>query len=153
MKEIVIGCDNAAFDLKMQIIKMLEQDGIIYEDVGVYSPSDEKMYPLIAKEAAERIIQSGYLKAGILLCGTGIGMAITANKFYGIYAAVCHDSYSAERSRLSNNTNVLAIGARVIGSELAKKIVREWLQLNFKPCSSTPKIEKILEIEKHNFIR
>ncbi|AUS96055.1 ribose 5-phosphate isomerase B [Clostridium thermosuccinogenes] len=152
MKHIVIGCDNAAFDLKMQITKMLKQDGVEYEDVGVYSVSDEKMYPLIAKEVAERIIESGYKKEGILLCGTGIGMAITANKYRGIYAAVCHDIYSAERARLSNNTNVITMGARVIGCELAKKIVKEWLKLEFKPGSSSPKIEKIYEIEKSNFM-
>lgn len=151
MKQIVIGCDNAAFDFKMQIIRMLEQDGVQYEDVGVDSAADEKMYPLIAKEVTERIIQSGYEKEGILLCGTGIGMSITANKFAGIYAAVCHDTYSAERARLSNNTNVITMGARVIGVELAKKIVREWLRLKFEPGSSTPKVEKIMEIEKYNF--
>lgn len=150
MREIVIGCDNAAVDLKLQIIKLLEQEDIMYEDVGVDSAADDRMYPLVAKDVAERIIQSGYKKEGILLCGTGIGMAITANKFPGIYAAVCHDTYSAERARLSNNTNVISMGARVIGNELAKKIMEEWLRLNFKSGSSTPKIEKISEIEKHN---
>ncbi len=150
MKTIVIGCDNAAVELKKQIISVLEKKGIPYEDIGVASAEDEKIYPMVAKELAQKIIESSYSKEGILLCGTGIGMAIAANKFPGIYAAVCHDSYSAERARLSNNANVMTMGARIIGPELAKKIVKEWLELEFKPGSSTPKVEKIVEFEKEN---
>lgn len=152
MKEIVIGCDNAAVELKKHIIGVLEEKGIPYEDIGVYSPQDEEIYPLVAKKLVQKIIESNYRKEGILLCGTGIGMAISANKFPGIYAAVCHDIYSAERARLSNNTNVLTMGARVIGPETAKRIVREWLELEFKPGSSTPKVEKIKEFERENLI-
>ena len=83
----------------------------------------------------EKIIASDYGKEGILICGTGIGMAITANKFPGIYAAVCHDNYSAERARLSNNSNVLCMGARIIGPELAKKVLREWLSLSSRAAA------------------
>lgn len=151
MKEIVIGCDNAAVNLKNEIKKLLESLKVPYEDVGVISESDNELYPNIAAKVANRIIESGYTKCGILLCGTGIGMAISANKFKGIYAAVCHDIYSSERAILSNNTNVITMGARVVGSELAKSLVKEWLNNEFKPGSSTPKVEKIKEIESINF--
>jgi ribose 5-phosphate isomerase B len=151
MKTIVIGCDNTAVDLKRHIIFVLEQMCIPYEDAGVDMVQDEEIYPVVAKKVVERIIQSGYMKEGILLCGTGIGMSIAANKFPGIYAAVCHDTYSAERARLSNNANIITMGARIIGPELAKKILREWLKLEFKPGASTPKVEKIEEFEKENF--
>lgn len=151
MKEIVIGCDNAAVELKRNIIRVLEEEKILYEDIGVDDPEDDTMYPVIAEKLVRRIIDGNYAKDGILLCGTGIGMSISANKFPGIYAAVCHDIYSAERARLSNDTNVITMGARVIGPELAKKIVREWLRLSFEPGSSSPKIEKIKELERNNF--
>ncbi len=85
------------------------------------------------------------------MCGTGIGMAITANKFPGIYAAVCHDTLSAERARLSNNSNVFCMGARIIGPELAKKVLREWLGLEFKGGRSLAKVEAINAIEKANY--
>lgn len=137
--------------MKQEILRLLKEEGIEYEDVGVHSDTDQSMYPSIAEEVSMRIINSGYTVEGILICGTGIGMAIAANKFPGIYAAVCHDIYSAERSRLSNNTNIITMGARVIGSELAKKLVKEWLNLKFIPGSSSPKVDRIKELEKRNF--
>jgi len=149
-KTIVIGCDNAAVDLKNQIIALINSKGIKVEDIGVSSIEDKTYYPLIAKMVCEEIIKSEYAKDGILLCGTGIGMAITANKFRGIRAAVCHDSFSAERSKLSNDANVLCMGARVIGVELAKKITREWLDLEFVDSASTPKVNAIKEIDSAN---
>ena len=150
MKEIVIGCDNAAVGLKVEIEKLLDSMGVLYEDVGVNSESDEEIYPDIAANVARKIIKSGYKKNGILICGTGIGMAIAANKFKGIYAAVCHDIYSVERAKLSNDTNIMTLGARVVGAELAKALVKEWLSLEFKPGSSTPKVERIKSIENDN---
>ncbi len=151
MKELVLGCDNAGLPLKKTIMKVLDEMGAKYRDLGVYEEMDETMYPDVAQRVCEAIINSGYTLEGMLFCGTGIGMAIAANKFKGITAAVCHDSFSAERARLSNDTNVLTMGARVIGPELAKKIVREWLSLEFKPSSSTPKVERIREFESYNF--
>jgi len=151
MKQIVIGCDNVAVGLKQIIIKVLEQKGIKYEDVGVDSETDNTIYPLIAEKVCKRIIDSDYQKEGLLICGTGIGMAISANKFPGIYAAVCHDTYSAERARLSNDSNVMTMGARVIGPELAKKIVEEWISLKFVPGNSSSKVQKIKDFEKNNF--
>ncbi len=150
MQTIVIGCDNAAVSMKVMLKKFLESKGITVEDVGCDSADDPANYPSIAKRACERIIASGYSKRGILVCGTGIGMCMTANKFKGIRAAVCHDNFSAERSILSNNGNVLCMGERVIGHELAKKIAAEWITLEFKDGSSTPKVNEIIAIEAEN---
>lgn len=145
---IIIGCDNAAINLKMQLIDILNALAVSYRDIGVNDPSDQTVYPKIASRVCEAIIQSGYAYRGILLCGTGIGMAMTANKFPGIFAAVCHDSFSAERSILSNNGNILCMGARVIGSELAKKILKEWLTLEYVPGgSSQPKVDSMRQID------
>ena len=148
---IVIGCDNAAVDLKKQIVAHLEEQGYRVENVGCDDAGDATNYPSVAKRLCRNIIDSGYDRRGILICGTGIGMAMSANKFKGIRAAVCHDAYSAERSVLSNNANVLCMGARVIGPELAKKIVDEWIPLEFKDGRSTSKIAEIAEIEAGNF--
>ncbi len=147
-KTIVIGCDNAAVELKKTIIKTVEGEGYTVEDLGVATSEDQTYYPLVAQKVCEAIIASNYEKDGILICGTGIGMAMTANKFPGIFAAVCHDNFSAERAKLSNNGNVLCMGARVIGPELAKKITKEWLSLTFKDGSSTPKVEAMRTIDQ-----
>jgi ribose 5-phosphate isomerase B len=147
---IVIGCDDAAIDMKNQIIELLKSKNIKVEDQGVFGPEDSIYYPLVAKKVCEEIINSGYKKDGILICGTGIGMAMTANKFKGIRAAVCHDNFSAERSRLSNDANMLCMGARVIGIELAKKITLEWISLEFVDGNSTPKVTAIKEIDSAN---
>lgn len=148
MKSIVIGCDNAATNLKKVVKELLEAKGYAVEDIGCDGPTDLTAYPLIAQTLCKRIAQSGYEKRGILLCGTGLGMCIAANKFKGIRATVCHDSYSAERSILSNDANVLCMGERVIGFELAKKIVSEWISLTFVNGSSTEKVQAIKNIEE-----
>jgi ribose 5-phosphate isomerase B len=150
-KELVLGCDNAAVDLMKEIRSFLADQGIRFTFLGAESTSDETPYPAVAQRVVDEIAQSGYRKEGILICGTGIGMSITANKNPGIYAAVCHDTYSAERARLSNDTNVLCMGARVVGPELAKKIVKEWLNLEFQGGRSTPKVELIHDIERQKF--
>lgn len=149
--KVVIGCDNAAVSLKNIIITLLQKQSISYEDVGCYSEEDPSYYPLVAQKVCKKIIESNYDKRGILICGTGIGMCMTANKFKGIRAAVCHDIFSTERSILSNNSNVLCLGERVIGAELAKCMVSHWLTLTFKDGSSTPKVQAIIDIEKENF--
>lgn len=150
METIVIGCDNAAVSLKNTLIALLESKGYACENVGCDSSDDPTVYPEIAERVCKRIIDSDYEKRGILVCGTGIGMAITANKFKGIRAAVGHDIFSAERSVLSNNCNVICFGERVIGPELAKRILTRWLELHFKDGPSTPKVQKIIEIEQEN---
>jgi ribose 5-phosphate isomerase B len=150
MNTIVIGCDNAAVQMKVMLIEFLESKGVIVENMGCDSADDPVNYPTIAKRVCESIIASSYEKRGILVCGTGIGMSMTANKFKGIRAAVCHDNFSAERSVLSNNANVLCMGERVIGYELAKKIVGEWITLEFEDGPSTPKVQEIIAIESAN---
>ena len=146
--EIVIGCDNAAVQLKNTIIDLLKAKGIPFENMGCHSCGDPTYYPLVAKKVCDRIIASNYQKRGILICGTGLGMCMTANKFRGIRAAVCHDIFSTERSILSNDGNVLCLGERVIGPELAKRLVSEWLTLTFKDGPSTPKVDAIKRIEE-----
>lgn len=151
MKKIIIGCDNAAVSMKEMLKQFMESKGIEVEDVGCNSTEDSIYYPDVAKKVCEKIIESGYSKNGVLICGTGIGMAMTANKFKGIRAAVCHENFSAERAKLSNNANVICMGERVIGNELAKKILDEWLELEFDDESrSVPKIKAMMGIEKEN---
>lgn len=150
MKKIVIGCDNAAVDLKQTIIAFLKAKGYEVENIGCDSTLDNTYYPYIAEKVCNKIMESNYEKEGILICGTGIGMAMTANKFPGIRAAVCHDNYSAERAKLSNDANVLCMGARIIGPELAKKVTAEWLSLEFADGNSTPKVNAIRELEERN---
>lgn len=147
---IVIGCDNAAVSLKNELIAYLEKQGVTVENLGCDSTDDPTNYPTVAKRVCEAIIASNYEKRGVLVCGTGIGMCITANKFKGIRAAVGHDCFSAERSILSNDGNVLCFGERVIGKELAKKILGQWIGLTFKDGSSTPKVQEIRGIETEN---
>lgn len=149
-ERIVIGCDNAALRLKAGIIRYLEEKEIPVEDVGCNDREDTTPYPEIAERVCRKIQDSGYSRKGILLCGTGIGMAITANKFKGIRAAVCHDVFSTERSVLSNNCNVMCMGERVIGTELAKKHLDEWIGLEFLPGPSSEKLQDISRIERMN---
>ena len=150
MKTIVIGCDNAAVNMKNALMKFMQDKGYTVENVGCDSSDDPTYYPYIAEKLCEKIIESNYEKEGVLICGTGLGMAMTANKFPGIRAGVCHDSFSGERLKLSNNGNVIRFGERVVGVELAKKILGEWLTLEFKDGSSTPKVEAISIVEKKN---
>ena len=150
-KTIVIGCDNAAVSLKNTIKEYVESLGYTVEDAGCFSAEDPTVYPLVAEKVCKELAKSDFAKDGILICGTGIGMAMSANKCKGIRAAVCHDNFSAERAKLSNDANVLCMGERVIGPELAKKITKEWLSLHFVDCGSTPKVNAIKEIERQNF--
>jgi ribose 5-phosphate isomerase B len=142
---IAIGCDEAAFHLKEIIKEYIKSMGMEVEDYGVYS-TDPVLYPDIAVKVA-KAIANGKHERGILLCGTGIGMAITANKVPGIRAAVCHDPYSAERARKSNNAQIMTMGARVIGEELAKLLVSTWLESEFQGGGSAKKVERIMEYE------
>ena len=151
LKELVLGCDFTAVKLMKEVRNLLEQQAVPYTLIGVEDESDETAYPLIARQVAEAIITSGYQKEGILICGTGIGMSISANKFPGIYAAICHDGYSAERARLSNSANVICMGARVIGPEHAKKVLGAWLNTEFQGGRSQAKLDIIRSIEEKLF--
>jgi ribose 5-phosphate isomerase B len=144
-KSIAIGADEAAFELKNKIADHLRSRGLPVEDYGVHN-TDPILYPDIALTVAQAI-SSGKHDRGILLCGTGIGVCITANKVPGIRAATCHDAYSAERSRKSNDCQIMTMGARVVGDELAKQLVDIWLEADFQGGRSTAKVERIKEIE------
>jgi ribose 5-phosphate isomerase B len=152
MNSIVIGCDNAAVNLKNALVDMLRKENYEVEDVGTFSKDDDIVYPLIAEQVCHKIAESNFMKRGVLVCGTGIGMCMTANKVKGIRAAVCHDIFSAQRSILSNNGNVICFGERVIGEELAKTILREWVKLKFVDGPSTPKVQEIINVESRNFV-
>jgi ribose 5-phosphate isomerase B len=134
---LAVGADNAGADLKNAIKTALANDPRVeIRDFGVPDSGDSTAYPHVGLNVAEAVAR-GDARRGLLVCGTGIGMAITANKVPGIRATVAHDSYSVERSVLSNNCQVLALGARVIGPELAKKLVDEWLGLEFDESSAS----------------
>lgn len=145
---IAIGCDEAGFELKEILKQVLVDRGMAVEDFGTYD-TNPVLYPDIAF-AAGQSIADGRNDRGVLLCGTGIGMAISANKVPGIRAAQCHDTYSAERARKSNDAQVITIGARVVGPELAKSILNAWLDSEFEPARSGPKVARIREFEEAN---
>lgn len=146
--KIAIGCDEAAYSLKMEIIKHLRLKygtAIEADDFGA-NKGEVVLYPDVAQKVAEQVA-GGHYDRGILICGTGIGMCMTANKVPGIRAAVCHDPYSAERSRKSNDAQIMCMGERVIGVELAKYIVDIWLGCDFDGGRSTAKVQRMKDIE------
>lgn len=147
--KLAIGCDEAAYQLKKTIMEHLSDIGVEYEDYGA-AEGETVLYPDIARKVAEAVAEGKY-ERGILVCGTGIGMAITANKVPGIRAAVCHDPYSAERARKSNDAQILCMGERVIGKELAKCLVDIWLKAEFSGGGSLPKVKRIGEVEQYYF--
>ncbi|MCG8515804.1 MAG: ribose 5-phosphate isomerase B, partial [Halanaerobiales bacterium] len=124
--KIAIGADDAALALKDEIIEFLKSKDMCINDLGPRSKEEGMLYPDIAEKVATAVARGQY-ERGILICGTGIGMSIVANKIGGIRAALCNDVYSAERARKSNDAQIITLGARVIGNELAKKIVEAWL--------------------------
>ena len=128
--KVAIGSDHGGFHYKASIIEYLESRNIAYIDVGTLT-RESCDYPTIAKDVAEKVI-SGQVNRGILVCGTGIGMSIAANKVHGVRAALCADTYSARVSRAHNNANILCLGERVIGEHLALDIVDIWLKTGFE---------------------
>ena len=143
--KIAIGCDEAAYDLKEILLVHLRERGVDVTDFGTYN-AQPVIYPDIAFTVAERVVAGDYNRA-VLLCGTGIGMAISANKVPGIRAAQCHDTYSAERASRSNDAQIVTLGARVVGPELAKTIVDTFLAAQFDGGRSTPKVQRIQQYE------
>ena len=149
-KRLVIGADDAGLGLKTVITGFLDERGVAYDDVGVDTPDATALgidYPDVAETVATGI-RDGRYDRGILICGTGIGMAITANKVPGVRAALAHDVYSAQRARRSNDAQVLTMGARVIGPEAAKTVVAAWLESEFDGGGSTRKVAKIVDLER-----
>ena len=141
MKKIAIGCDPNAAGLKEAIIKHLAELGYECEDYG----SDDPIYANVAIDVAEAVA-AGRHDRGILMCGTGIGVSIAANKVPGAYAALCSDAYSTERSIKSNNVNIMTLGEQVTGVELAKSLVTIWTKSEYVPGGrSEPKIQRICE--------
>ncbi|HJC64615.1 MAG TPA: ribose 5-phosphate isomerase B [Candidatus Blautia merdavium] len=126
---IALGCDQAGYDLKQEVIKYLEDKKIPYKDYGCYS-TDPVDYPIYARKVG-KAIQDGECEKGILICGTGIGISIAANKMKGIRAALCTDCFCAEATRQHNDANILAMGGRVVGPGLAVKIVDTFLNTEF----------------------
>lgn len=150
---IAVGCDDAGVSYKTALLALLESDPRVASttDVGVPTSSDKTAYPHIAVSAAQ-LVASGAADRALLICGTGLGVAIAANKVPGIRAVTAHDSFSVERAVLSNDAQVLCMGERVVGIELAKRLVREWLGYRFdKGSASAKKVEAIMEHERKNF--
>ena len=144
---IVVGCDDAGFQLKQAICADLRASALVTSvvDVGV-DASGHTPYPAVAVEAA-RLVAHGDADRAILVCGTGLGVAISANKVPGIRAVTAHDPFSVERAILSNNAQVLCLGQRVIGTELARRLVKEWLTYRFDPTSASA--EKVAMIDRY----
>lgn len=145
-----MGSDRLGANLKQEIAALLRERSIEFQDFGV-SVEQVVDYPDVAEQVA-RAVSAGQFDRGILICGTGIGMAIVANKVPGIRAAVVHDPYSAERSRKSNDAQILAMGGCVIGAQVARQLVSIWLESEFEGGDSTRKVRKIGLIEARNTI-
>lgn len=126
---IAIGCDHGGYELKLEILKYLEKKGLEYKDFGC-DGLESVDYPIFARKVGQAILD-GECEKGILICGTGIGISIAANKMKGIRCALCSDCFSAEATRLHNDTNIVALGGRVVGPELAIKIVDIFLHTPF----------------------
>lgn len=143
---IAIGCDHGGFELKQEILAYLTKTGFDYKDVGCYD-TNAVDYPEIG-HAVARLVASGECEQGILICGTGIGISIAANKVPGIRAALCTDCFMAEATRQHNNANILALGGRVVGAGLAVKIVDTFLHTEFSGDERHERrIEKIEKTE------
>lgn len=143
--KIAIACDHSALELKDEIKKLLADRDIACEDFGTYTP-DSCHYPIYGARAAQAVAV-GQCDLGIVICGTGIGMSMVANKIKGVRCALCSDTYSAKMTRVHNNSNVLALGARVIGVEIAKEIVNAWLDASFEGGRHQVRVDMITALE------
>lgn len=144
--KIAIGSDHGGFDLKTRIKGFLEEQGIEYIDYGTYT-KESVDYPEFGRKVSEAVV-SKEVDRGIVICGTGIGISIAANKVKGIRCALCNDSFSARMSMEHNNANVLALGGRVLGEDLAIEIVSVWLKSEFQGGRHERRINLISEIEE-----
>jgi len=149
--KIAIGNDHAAIELKQIIVSFLKEKGIDVVDVGTNTP--ESFPYAVSGYRVARLVAGGEVDGGILICGTGVGISLAANKVKGIRACVCSDPFTARLSRQHNNTNILAFGARVVGSELAKMIVEEWLNAEFEGGRHAARVAMITEIEETGTLR
>ena len=142
---IAIACDHSALELKEEVKKLLDVRGLTYKDFGTYT-TDSCHYPIYAARAA-KAVASGECDRGIVICGTGIGVSLVTNKIKGIRCALCGDTFSARMTRAHNDANMLALGARVIGVELAKEIVGVWLDTPFEGGRHQVRVDMITALE------
>ncbi|MDV7105512.1 RpiB/LacA/LacB family sugar-phosphate isomerase [Vibrio sp. TH_r3] len=143
---IAIGCDDAAVEFKNILKEHLVSLGYEYTDYSEAPSGEENYYADVAQRVAKAVADNKH-ERGLIVCGTGIGVSIMANKVPGIRAALCHDVFSAIRARKSNGAQIITMGARVIGSELAKTILDHWMKADSIDESSLPKVERIMELE------
>lgn len=142
---IAIACDHSALEMKKEVESLLDEMGLAYHDYGTYA-AESCDYPIFGVRAA-KAVAAGECEKGIVICGTGIGISLAANKVKGIRCALCSEPYSAELTRRHNNANMLALGARVIGPELAKSIVRTFLTTEFEGGRHERRIAMLTAIE------
>lgn len=148
--KIVLGSDHVGFDLKEPVKEYLLGLGCEVEDIGVFT-TERTDYPKLAHEVAAKVTAKKF-DSGLLFCGTGVGMAIAANKVAGIRAVVCSEPYSAQMARAHNDANILALGARVVGVELAKCIVDAWLSTPFEGGRHANRLEMIRKLEVYESV-
>lgn len=146
-KLLAIGCDHGGYELKKEILAYLDKEGVAYRDFGCDS-TESVNYPVYAKKVCEAI-QSGECYRGILVCGTGIGMSMAANKHKGIRAACCENTFSARFTRMHNDANVLCLGGRVVGAGLALDMVKLFLETEFEGGRHAQRVAMITEIEEN----
>jgi ribose 5-phosphate isomerase B len=142
--EIIIGCDHAAYKLKEILKKELETQGVSVVDAGTHSETSMD-YPETGKAVAQKV-SSGEIKQGVLLCGTGLGMSMVANKYPNVRAALCNDLFSAAMSRKHNDANILVLGGRVVGDILALEILKTWLKTPFEGGRHQRRLDQFNEI-------
>ena len=143
--KVAIGCDHAGMEMKNEITPLLEELGIEWQDFGTKS-EESCDYPEYGEKVSEAV-SNGTMERGILICGTGIGMSIVANKFPGVRAALCREDYSAKMSRLHNDANVLVLPGRIIDGNTAREIVKTWFKTDFEGGRHQRRLDKIREIE------
>lgn len=146
--KIAIGNDHTAVEMKQEMVKFLEEQGYEVINLGTDS-SDSCDYPVYGEKVG-RAVADGMADLGIAICGTGVGISLAANKVKGIRACVCSEPYTAKLSRMHNDSNVLAFGARVVGVEMAKMITQEWLNAKFEGGRHQRRVDLIMDIEKHD---
>lgn len=145
-KKLAIGNDHTAIEMKREIVAHLEAKGIEVVNVGTDSPESFN-YPISGYKVA-RLVADGEVDGGVLICGTGVGISLAANKMDGIRCVVCSEPYSARLSRMHNDTNIVSFGARVIGVETAKDIVDNWVDTEFEGGRHQTRVDMIMEIEQ-----
>ncbi len=149
--KVLIGADSLGYEMKQALKQRLTEKGYAVTDFGCESAEDDTYYPEFAARVCRALLDDPAQTRGVLICGTGLGMTIAANKFEGIYAAHCHDLYSCERSVLSNRANVICFGAQIISADFAWEMLEKWLELEFVDGRSTPKLALLEQIERGNF--